>query len=50
MNLVDTLLRESKTWALVDDLATYVAGNLVERYPVLATTLDRWSYDEDFWA
>lgn len=49
IDLVERLIRESKTWALVDGLAASVAGVLVERYPELSTTLDRWSSDEDFW-
>ncbi len=47
--LVERLLRESKTWALVDSLAVKVMGALVERFPELETTLDRWAEDEDFW-
>lgn len=47
--LVERLIRESKTWALVDVLAANVAGGLVERCPDLFATLDRWSADEDFW-
>ncbi len=47
--LVERLLRESKTWALVDGLAEHVAGGLVERFPALNATLDRWAADEDFW-
>jgi 3-methyladenine DNA glycosylase AlkD len=49
MKLVERLIRESRTWALVDGLAASVAGVLVERYPELSKTLDRWSSDEDFW-
>jgi 3-methyladenine DNA glycosylase AlkD len=49
MKLVERLIRESRTWALVDGLAASVAGELVERYPELSNTLDRWSSDEDFW-
>jgi 3-methyladenine DNA glycosylase AlkD len=49
MELVERLIRESRTWALVDGLAASVAGMLVERYPELSKTLDRWSSDEDFW-
>jgi 3-methyladenine DNA glycosylase AlkD len=49
MKLVESLIRESRTWALVDGLAASVAGELVERYPELSKTLDRWSSDEDFW-
>ena len=47
--LLERLLRESKTWALVDNLCAGVVGDLVERHPELETTLDRWSTDEDFW-
>jgi 3-methyladenine DNA glycosylase AlkD len=49
IDLVERLLRESRTWALVDGLAASVVGDLVERYPELSRTLDRWSTDEDFW-
>jgi 3-methyladenine DNA glycosylase AlkD len=47
--LLERLLRESQTWALVDSLAVDVAGPLAERYPELAGTLDRWAADGDFW-
>jgi 3-methyladenine DNA glycosylase AlkD len=47
--LVERLIRESKTWALVDGLSANVAGGLVERFPGLGTMLDRWAIDEDFW-
>jgi 3-methyladenine DNA glycosylase AlkD len=47
--LLERLIRESKTWALVDGLAASVAGSLVERFPEAAETLDSWSTDEDFW-
>lgn len=47
--LVERLIRESKTWALVDGLAPSVAGALVERHPELGSTLDRWAVDDDFW-
>jgi 3-methyladenine DNA glycosylase AlkD len=49
MPLIETMIRESKTWALVDTLCTRVAGVLVEQNPALTVTLDRWSKDEDFW-
>jgi 3-methyladenine DNA glycosylase AlkD len=49
LELVEQLIRESRTWALVDVLAPNVAGLLVERHPELAATLDRWAEDEDFW-
>ncbi|HEY7294501.1 MAG TPA: DNA alkylation repair protein, partial [Dehalococcoidia bacterium] len=47
--LVERLIRESKTWALVDGLAEHVAGGLVQRFPELNATLDRWAGDPDFW-
>ena len=47
--LLERLLRECRTWALVDGLASSVVGPLVEREPSLGATLDRWAADEDFW-
>lgn len=47
--LLERLLRESRTWALVDGLAASVVGPLVERCPELSSTLDRWAADDDFW-
>jgi 3-methyladenine DNA glycosylase AlkD len=46
---VEPLLREARTWALVDNLAASVAGPLAERFPALAATLERWAGDADFW-
>ena len=47
--LLERLIRESATWALVDGLAASVAAPLVERRPELGAVLDRWALDEDFW-
>jgi 3-methyladenine DNA glycosylase AlkD len=47
--LIERLLRESQTWALVDELAAMVVGPLVERHPELDVVLDRWAGDPDFW-
>jgi 3-methyladenine DNA glycosylase AlkD len=47
--LIEQLLRDSHTWALVDSLAADVMGRLTEDYPELTATLDRWAADEDFW-
>jgi 3-methyladenine DNA glycosylase AlkD len=47
--LIERLIRESRTWALVDELAVRVTGALVERETKLVRTLDRWATDEDFW-
>jgi 3-methyladenine DNA glycosylase AlkD len=49
LSVIERLIRESKTWALVDGLAVNVAGRLVERFPELGAVLDRWAQDEDFW-
>jgi 3-methyladenine DNA glycosylase AlkD len=47
--LVEHMIRESRTWALVDTLAVSVTGSLVERHPSLNDVLDRWAGDADFW-
>jgi len=50
IHLVEDLLRDARGWALVDNLAASVAGDLVERFPKkLAGVLDRWAQDGDFW-
>jgi 3-methyladenine DNA glycosylase AlkD len=49
IGLVERLLRDSRTWALVDVLAPRVAGPMLERYPDLGPVLDRWAEDDDFW-
>lgn len=47
--MLERLLRESRTWALVDSLAASVVGAVVERYPETGRELDRWATDDDFW-
>jgi 3-methyladenine DNA glycosylase AlkD len=48
--LIERLLRESLTWALVDAIATDVVGGIFKRAPAEVTpVLDRWSTDLDFW-
>ena len=47
--LVERLLREARTWALVDPLAINVAGAVVACDPGAQATLDRWITDDDFW-
>jgi 3-methyladenine DNA glycosylase AlkD len=48
--LVERCIRTARTWAYVDDLAERVAGRLLLRQPaVIATEMDRWSRDADFW-
>jgi 3-methyladenine DNA glycosylase AlkD len=47
--MIEQMLRESRTWALVDNMAASVVGPLVERFPELNDVLDAWAADEDFW-
>ena len=47
--MIERMLRQAGTWALVDDLSASVMGPLVERCPELGATLDRWACDADFW-
>jgi 3-methyladenine DNA glycosylase AlkD len=49
MTLLEQLIRESKTWAFVDELAVAIVGPLVERSSELLLVLDRWALDDDFW-
>lgn len=46
---LERLLRESRTWALVDPLAAQVVGTVRERHPATAADIDRWAGDPDFW-
>jgi len=47
--LLERMIRQSKTWAFVDELAIVIAGPLVERSPDLLQVLNRWAWDKDFW-
>jgi 3-methyladenine DNA glycosylase AlkD len=47
--LLERLLRESRTWALVDGLAAGVIGRLVPRDDRFGAVLDRWATGDDFW-
>jgi len=49
ISLLERLVRQSKTWAFVDELAIAITGPLVERDPALLRVLDRWATDGDFW-
>lgn len=49
IDLLEQLLRESRTWALVDNLSASVVGPLAEREDSLGAVLDRWAEDPDFW-
>jgi 3-methyladenine DNA glycosylase AlkD len=47
---VERLLREARTWALVDVLAPNVVGPVFERDPdAVGRVLDRWNADGDLW-
>jgi 3-methyladenine DNA glycosylase AlkD len=46
--LIEGLIRESKTWALVDGLAGDVVSQMALRHNI-RRTLDKWAKDEDFW-
>lgn len=46
--LVERLVRESETWALVDALAIDVAGPIAAD-AAAGPVLDRWARDDDFW-
>lgn len=46
---IERLIRESRTWALVDGLAADVAGGIRAADPSVRAALDRWSVDADFW-
>lgn len=47
---LERLLRDSHTWALVDEIAPRLVGPLLLRHPrTVGRVLDRWTKDEDFW-
>lgn len=49
LDLIERLVRESKTWALVDGLSGDVLGELLVRHPRAGSDFDRWAKDADFW-
>ena len=49
LELIERLIRESKTWALVDVLSGDVVGEIILRNPKVAARLDAWAKDDDFW-
>jgi 3-methyladenine DNA glycosylase AlkD len=46
---VEVLIREARTWALVDSLASDIAGQIALRHPDAWLRIDRWPGDDDFW-
>jgi 3-methyladenine DNA glycosylase AlkD len=49
LDLLERLVRESGTWALVDGLAASVLAGFLDRHPRADAVLDRWAADGDFW-
>jgi 3-methyladenine DNA glycosylase AlkD len=49
LDVVETLIREARTWALADGLATGVAGVIALRDPSSWSRIDGWTADGDFW-
>jgi 3-methyladenine DNA glycosylase AlkD len=47
--ILERLLRESRTWALVDWIAGDVVARMRIAHPAVETTLARWATDDDFW-
>lgn len=46
---LERLIRESRTWALVDELAGVLVARMFVEHPEISSTLDRWARDDDFW-
>ena len=46
---VEQMIREARTWALVDALASNVAGTIALRDGSAWQRIDRWASDVDFW-
>ena len=46
---VEQMIREARTWALVDALACNVAGTIALRDGSAWQRIDRWASDGDFW-
>jgi 3-methyladenine DNA glycosylase AlkD len=47
---LERIVRESRSWALLDYLAVDVLGRLVESEPAaMEPMMDRWAADDDFW-
>jgi 3-methyladenine DNA glycosylase AlkD len=50
VDVLEGFLRQARGWALVDNLAAVVVGDLAERFPKrMQSVLDRWAADDDFW-
>ena len=49
IDLIERLVRDSGTWALIDGIAPSVVWSLLARYPALEARIDAWAVDPDFW-
>ncbi len=49
LDLLERLIRDSRTWAYVDALAANVVGPICAGSPDAGRVLDRWAADDDFW-
>ena len=49
LGTVEEMLRQARTWALVDGLAPTVAGGIALRDSASWARIDRWASDPDFW-
>lgn len=47
--LLEWMLRRAQSWAYVDAIAVHLVGALAMREPAVASVLDRWVEDDDFW-
>ena len=47
--MMESMLRQASTWALVDPIAIWLVGPIVAADQSSATWLDRWVVDNDFW-
>lgn len=47
--LLENLVRQAGTWALVDPLATKVLGDMTVREASVRRAMDTWANDPDFW-
>ena len=49
LDLVERLLREARTWALVDSIAPRALADLADDFPDVDAAVARWVDDGDFW-
>ena len=47
--MLERWLRESRSWAYVDWIATHLVAAILARDPGVIPTLRRWAADDDFW-